>query len=112
MTIRTTRRAFARMSDSGGRIAGQRKKRAAKVRQHPDGSDLPAATTDKEALVTISPRQSDENPPPRATLFEAAPRIAAPAEGRHWYVDASDYPGYCAACSLPRFNRRHVGRAA
>lgn len=85
--------------------------RAAKVRKHLDGSDLPAAYTDKEALMSILPSDADRNPEPRGTLFEASPRIQPPDRG-HWFVDSTDYPGFCAACSLPRTNRNHVERAA
>lgn len=89
----------------------QDKGRAAKVRQHLGGSDLRSDASRREAGVSIFPHRSDENPTPREALFDAAPTIR-PAEGRHWFVNSTDYPGYCAACGLPARNRRHARRTA
>jgi hypothetical protein len=61
----------------------------------PGGSDLPSASTEQEALVTIPPRPTDRNNPP----------------ARHWFVPSGPDGYYCAACNLPRGNRRHAAKA-
>lgn len=60
--------------------------------------------------MNISPQQYDTTPPAREALFDAAPTITAPVE-RHWFVP-DDTGSYCAACNLPRANRRHAPKAA
>lgn len=55
------------------------------------------------------PSASDGTNQARGRLFDMAPSVTPPAES-HWYVDSTDYPGYCAACSLPKRNARHTAR--
>lgn len=70
-----------------------------------------AGTSRQEALVTIAPRPYDRNPQAREPLFDVAPTISAPPD-RHYFTEDAAARGYCAACNLPRRNRRHAERAA
>jgi hypothetical protein len=52
--------------------------------------------------------KSDSKPQARSTRHRDVAIIPAPE--RHWFVAGEG--GYCAACNLPKRNRRHAERAA
>ena len=58
--------------------------------------------------MRIFPRESDHSPEARGELFELT--TAPPALDRHWFVPDELDGVFCRACSLPRYNVRHVAR--
>lgn len=61
--------------------------------------------------MTISSRLSDMTRQARPSALFAAEPTPSPSD-RHWFVP-DDLDGfYCAACGLPRLNRRHCERRA
>lgn len=84
----------------------------------PDGAGNTAGTTCSHPSRNHRPegasgimlcQATDRNPPPRVRVADQTATLPA---ARHWFVIAIDDEDgtYCAACGLPRANRRHAER--